>query len=249
MAKRKLLKRLAKILLGLAVVVVVGVAVALYVMSRQDREHAKFFDTGKSVNTFLSDYKRGVEEAVKKRDVSEITRFYYDRAALAEEVTGYLGTIASVQNTWCKIDMIEQIDPERRVVLRVKYILDGTDPRGAIFQDRYFYRWTLLNEAAGPGAFDWKITRDELIEGLRVAGDGGGFREVNPASVGIDFKHSRDPKLDASKLSARMKFGVIEHGSGGVSVVDYDNDGRQDIFFPDGVRSRLYRTVTDPATG
>src|ERR1043165_7116613 len=146
MAKRKLLKRLAKILLGLAVVVVVGVAVAVYVMSRQDREHAKFFDTGKSVNTFLSDYKRGVEEAVKKRDVSEITRFYsdrytspargrwvarpapdagdvavlnvvaegrgdYDRAALAEEVIGYLGTIASVQSTWCKIDMIEQIDP------------------------------------------------------------------------------------------------------------------------------------------
>ena len=284
MAKRKLLKRLAKILLGLAALVGVALAVALYVMGRQDKEHARFFDTGKSVNNFLSDYKRGVEEAVKKRDVSEITRFYserysspargrwvarpapdesdvsvlnvvaegrgdYDRAALAEEVIGYLGTIASVQSTWCKIDMIEQIDPERRVVLRVKYILDGTDPRGAIFQDRYFYRWTLLNEAAGPGAFDWKITRDELIEGLRVAGDGGGFREVNPASVGIDFKHSRDPKLDASKLSARMKFGVIEHGSGGVSVVDYDNDGRQDIFFPDGVRSRLYRNVTDPATG
>src|ERR1044072_6346372 len=225
MAKRKLLKRLAKILLGLAVVVGVGVAVALYVMSRQDKEHARFFETGKSVNTFLSDYKRGVEEAVKKRDVSEITRFYsdrysspargrwvtrpapdesdvsvlkvvadgredYDRAALAEEVASYLSTIASVQNTWCKIDMIEQIAPERRVVLRVKYILDGTDPRAAVFQDRYFYRWTLVNEADAPGAFDWKITRDEVVEGLRVAGDGEGFREVDAASVGIDFKHS-----------------------------------------------------------
>src|SRR5919199_2706237 len=216
MAKRKLLRRLAKIPFGLAAVIGVGVAVALYVMSRQDREHARFFNTGKSVNTFLSDYKRGVEEAFKKKDVSEVTRFYsdrysspargrwvtqpasdesdvsvlnvvaegrtdYDRAALAEEVAGYLGTIASVQNTWCKIDMIEQIDPERRVVLRVKYILDGTDPRGAVFQDRYFYRWTLVNEAAEPGAFDWKITRDELVEGLRVAGDGSGFRVINPA--------------------------------------------------------------------
>src|SRR5947209_5759882 len=79
MAKRKLLKRLAKILLGLAAVVGVGVAVALYVMGRQDREHARFFNTGKSVNNFLSDYKRGVEEAVRKRDVSEVTRFYSDR--------------------------------------------------------------------------------------------------------------------------------------------------------------------------
>src|SRR5438067_220963 len=284
MSKRKLLKRLAKILVGLAAVIGVGVAVALYVMNQKDKEHARFFDTGKSVNNFLSDYKRGVEEALKKKDISEVTRFYsdhynspargrwamrpapdesdvsvlkvvaegredYDKAALAEEVAGYLKTIASVQNSWCKIDMIEQIDPERRVVLRVKYILDGTDPQGALFQDRYFYRWTLVNEAAEPGAFDWKITRDELVEGLRVAGDGEGFREINPASVGIDFKHSRDPKLDASRYSAQMKFDIIEHGSGGVSVVDYDNDGRQDIFFPDGVRSRLYRNVTDPATG
>src|SRR2546423_107208 len=284
MSKRKLLKRLAKILVVIAAVIGVGVAIALYVMNQKDKEHARFFNTGKSVNSFLSDYKRGVEEALKKKDISEITRFYsdrynspargrwamrpapdesdvsvlkvvaegrgdYDKAALADEVTGYLKTVASVQNTWCKIDMIEQIDPERRVVLRVKYILDGTDPQGALFQDRYFYRWTLVNEAAGPGAFDWKITRDELVEGLRVAGDGEGFREVNPASVGIDFKHSRDPKLDASRYSARMKFDIIEHGSGGVSVFDYDNGGRQDISFPDGVHSRLYRNVTDLAGG
>src|SRR5205085_1386765 len=284
MSKRKLLKRLAKILVVIAALIGVGVAIALYVMNQKDKEHARFFNTGKSVNSFLSDYKRGVEEALKKKDISEITRFYsdhynspargrwamrpapdesdvsvlkvvaegredYDKAALAEEVAGYLSTIASVQNTWCKVDMIEQIDPDRRVVLRVKYLLDGTDPQGALFQDRHFYRWTLVNEAAEPGAFDWKIVRDELVEGLRVAGDGEGFREVTPASVGIDFKHSRDPKLDASRYSARMKFDIIEHGSGGVSAVDYDNDGRQDIFFPDGVRSRLYRNVTDPATG
>src|SRR5881227_1966796 len=79
MAKRKLLKRLAKILVGVAAVVGVGVAVALYVMSRQDKEHARFFNTGKSVNNFLSDFKRGVEEAVRKGDVSEVTRFYSDR--------------------------------------------------------------------------------------------------------------------------------------------------------------------------
>src|SRR5205085_2111083 len=94
-------------------------------------EHARFFDTGKSVNSFLGDYKRGVEEALKKKDISEIMRFYsdrynspargrwvtrpapdesdvsvlnvvaegredYDKAALAEEVAGYLSTIASV---------------------------------------------------------------------------------------------------------------------------------------------------------
>src|SRR5438270_14059459 len=158
MSKRKLLKRLAKILVSLAAVIGVGVAVALYVMSRQDKEHARFFDTGKSVNSFLSDYKRGVEEALKKKDISEITRFYsdrynspargrwamrpapdesdvsvlkvvaegredYDKAALAEEVADYLKTIASVQNSRSETAILEQIDPESRVVPPVKFIL------------------------------------------------------------------------------------------------------------------------------
>jgi hypothetical protein len=162
----------------------------------------------------------------------------------------YLASINSISNIWTKIDMIENIDLEKSVVLRVKFILDGTDPHGVVFQDRYFYRWYLVNEGT-PNAFDWKIVKDELVqnagmlEGLRVAGDGAGFKEVDLKAAGIDFKHSRDPKLDAEKYSAKMKFDIIEHGSGGVSVTDYDNDGRQDIFFPDGVRSRLYRNVSD----
>jgi hypothetical protein len=146
--------------------------------------------------------------------------------------------------------MIESIDLEKSVVLRVKFILDGTDPHGVVFQDRYFYRWQLVNEGT-PNAFDWKIVKDELVqnagmlEGLRVAGDGNGFKEVDLKAAGIDFKHSRDPKLDAEKYSSKLKFDIIEHGSGGASAVDYDGDGRQDIFFPDGVRSRLYRNVSD----
>src|SRR5204862_766528 len=132
MAKRKLLGRLAKTLFVLALVVCAAVAVALHWMSLKDKEHARFFNTGRSVNGFLSEYKHGVEEAFRKKDVSEVTRFYsdrysspargrwvmrpapdesdvsvlkvvaegrgdYDKAALDEEVAGYLSTIASVQ--------------------------------------------------------------------------------------------------------------------------------------------------------
>ena len=63
--------------------------------------------------------------------------------------------------------MIEEVELERRVVLRVKFILDGTDPHGAIFQDRYFYRWHLVNEGT-PKAFDWKIVKDELAMQLII---------------------------------------------------------------------------------
>jgi hypothetical protein len=284
MAKRKLLKTLLKTLGVLLVLGATAAGVALYVMARKDGEHARFYNTGKSVNAFLGGYSKAVREGFERRDAGAVARLYSDRFAspargrwvmregagegdvaifrlasdgrqdftkadINGEVARYFDTLASIKNIWTKIDMIEEVELERRVVLRVKFILDGADPRGALFQDRHFYRWTLANENAGSGEPAWKIVRDELIEGLRVAGDGGGFREVDPAAVGVDFRHARDPKLDASKYSARMKFDIIEHGSGGVSAVDYDNDDRQDIFFPDGVRSRLYGNVGGAEAG
>ena len=284
-SKRRFLKTLATIVVAVLLIVGVGIAVALYVMARRDREHAKFFNTGKSVNVFLSNYTRAIRESFEKKDPALVMNLYsdrfwspgrghwemvsteeesdvaisrvvikgqqdFDKQALRGEIANYLTTIASIKNIWTKIDMIEEVELERRVVLRVKFILDGTDPHGAIFQDRYFYRWQLINEGTST-AFDWKIIKDELvandglIEGIRVAGDGGSFKEVDLGTSGIDFKHSRDPKLNAEKYSAKMKFDIIEHGSGGASAADYDGDGRQDIFFPDGIRSRLYRNVSD----
>lgn len=283
--KKRLLKTLAKLTVVLLVITISVIAAALYLMGRRDKEHAKFFNTGKAVNVFLGNYTRAIRESFEKKDPAAVMSLYsdrfwspgrggwelgpakdesdvsvsrvvingkqdFDKQALRGEVVNYLGSITAIDNIWTKIDMIESIDLEKTVVLRVKFILDGKDPHGAVFQDRYFYRWQLVNEAKPP-AFDWKIVRDELVktngvlEGLRVAGDGGSFREVDLAAAGIDFKHSRDPKLDAEKYSAKMKFDIIEHGSGGASAIDYNGDSRQDIFFPDGVRSRLYRNVSD----
>src|SRR5215210_3203022 len=182
MAVKRTLKVTAKVLVGVSLVFAAAAAVALYVMKAQDREHQKFFNTGKSINGFLGNYKHGIEEAFRRGDASQITSLYsesyrspsrgrwvmkpargendvsvlkveaeggqeYDRKALEEELSGYLKTIASVDNIWCKIDMIEQVELEKSAVLRVKYILDGTDARGAVFEDRHFYRWHLANEA------------------------------------------------------------------------------------------------------
>src|ERR1044072_7490962 len=288
-AKKRLIKTLAKLIVVLLVIVVSVIAAVLYVMGRRDKEHAKFFNTGKSVNVFLGNYTKALRESFDKKDPAPVMSLYsvrfwspgrgrwemkpaseesdvsisrvvidgrqdFDKQQLRGEVVNYLASINSISNIWTKIDMIESIDLEKSVVLRVKFILDGTDPHGVVFQDRYFYRWYLVNEGTA-GAFDWKIVKDELVEnagqleGLRVGGDGAGFKDVDLKSAGIDFKHSRDPKLDAEKYSAKMKFDIIEHGSGGASVTDYENDGRQDIVFPDGVRSRLYRNVSEGSGG
>lgn len=281
--KRSLLRKFALVVVALAIIVTTSLTVVLYLMERRDKEHAKFYSTGKSVNVFLGNYSRSIRDAFDKKDSAPVLALYsesfsspsrgrwvskrdqdqsdvavyrmtseggidMDKAGLRDEVNGYLGSVSSIKNIWTKVDMIEHIELEKRVVLRVKYILDGKDPQGSIFQDRHFYRWHLVNEGGG-GDYDWKIVKDELIEGLRVAGDGSGFKELDLTAAGIDFKHQRDPKLNAEKFSAEMKFDIIEHGSGGASAVDFDGDGRQDIFFPDGVRSRLYRNATDDATG
>jgi len=168
----------------------------------------------------------------------------YATADLRNENEAYLNSLTSIDDVKFKIDMIEKIELERTVQLTVKFILDGKDNHGLPFQDRNFYRWYLANEG-GPDAYDWKILKDELVEGLRVGGDRRDFQGFETseelATIGIDYKHERDPKLNVKEHGSELKFGVIEHGSGGVSAVDYNNDGRPDIFFADGKRSRLYR--------
>src|SRR5689334_21936395 len=171
--KRRLFKALAKLFIVLLVIGTSVVAVALYLMARSDKEHAKFFNTGKSVNAFLGNYTRALRESFDKKDPAPVMSLYsdrfrspgrghwqmasageesdvsisrvvikgrddFDKQQLRGEVVNYLDSIKSISNIWTKIDMIEEVELERRVVLRVKFILDGIDPHGVVFQDRYF---------------------------------------------------------------------------------------------------------------
>jgi hypothetical protein len=273
---KKKIKKLARILIVLSLLVCVAAALTLYVMARKDKTHARFYNTGKSINKLLSDYNHALKEAFDKRDTAVLIRFYsdsysspargrwvtrrdndesdvacyrliaeghddYDKMNLRDELASYLAGLASIEDIKLKIDMIEKVELDRSAVLTVKFILDGHDREGALFQDRHFYRWHLVNEDATGADYDWKIVKDELVEGVRVAGDGRGFIEVDPFTVGIDYKHERDPKLNVKSPEVNLKFGVMEHGFGGVSATDYNNDGRPDVFFADGRRSRLYR--------
>ncbi len=287
MARRRILRKLLRVLIVVVALAVAIFALSLYVMARKDKEHERFYNTGKSVNHFLATYKHGLEEAFKKKDVSEITRFFssryaspgrgrwvlkpdqnasdvaclvltadgrkdYAKADLEDEFKSYLDGLASVQDIKFKIDMIEKVELEQTVQLTVKFILDGKDQRDTVFQDRNFYRWYLVNEG-GSAAYDWKIVKDELVEGVRVGGDGRDFQGFETkdelAAIGIDYKHERDPKLNIKEHGSQLKFGVIEHGGGGVSAVDYNNDGKPDIFFADGKRSRLYRNDGTDSSG
>ena len=67
MAKRRILKKLLRVLIVVAVLAIAIFAFSLFVMARKDKEHERFFNTGKSVNQFLATYKHGLEEASRRR--------------------------------------------------------------------------------------------------------------------------------------------------------------------------------------
>ncbi len=273
----------------LCVAVLVAVTVTLRGMEDSDRRHRRFYNSGKTINGFLSSYCKEIEKVYGSGDKAALLALYssgyhspgrgrvsfgeeqplgdvvrrrlrvegaedYGRGELAAELADYLGGIQSLEHTICKIDLIEEIELEAAARLTVKLIFDGTDDQGRAFQDRFFYRWHLAHETGSAGGapspeapaggdelgFGWRIRRDELVEGIRVAGDRGGLEEVEAAAVGIDFVHRRDPHLDMERYRRELKFGVIQHSSGGISAADYDRDGRPDLLFLDGEHCRLY---------
>jgi hypothetical protein len=181
-----------------------------------------------------------------KRNLVAFGNASANRESVLAEMKQYLKGITRLDHVKYKINLIEEIEPDVRAVLTVKCVLDGVDTDSHLFQDRFFFRWHIENRKNPSQPSNWKIVRDELVEGVRVAGPGDGFDRVDLDGVGIDYVHQRDPKLDKTNPSARLKFAVIEHSAGGVSAVDIDEDGRTDLFFSDGVYSRLFHNITPP---
>ena len=179
----------------------------------------------------------------------------YSIDELKEDLSRYIATSRSIENVECKIGEFELMRPHEEVVLTVNYLLNGEDTDDPRSQDRFVFRWNLKYvEGAKEDELHWQITKDELVEGVREAGKGTGFRRVENESIGLvgddgkQFVHARDPKLDPLKSSKPLKFGVIQHAAGGATSVDYDLDGKVDLFFPDGIQSRLYRNTSDGET-
>ena len=167
----------------------------------------------------------------------------FDREMALRDARYYLQGIKKLDYVKFKIDLIEEIVPDVSAVLTIKCVVDGQDLEGQLFQDRFFFRWHIENRGSD-GEAHWQILSDELVEGVRVAGNGQSFIRLETKDIGIDYKHCRNPKLDKNNPNVHLKFALIEHAAGGVSAVDFDDDGRTDLFFLDGVNSRLYKNVT-----
>jgi hypothetical protein len=254
--------RFAAILLVILLVIVVAM---VGFGSRVDGRGLEFFQAGKDVVDALDRFAvalgAGDADAVARmyapdfggtrlglltRDLADEkdgTRHYRQRsegAALdavgaAAEWRAYRDSFASIEEAGLHLERLEQWGGATLVAI-VRTEVIGTpkgSPRSGI--DRSRYRMSFVRTPDG-----LRIRSASLLSGERVIADRPQFEDVAHAA-GVDFLNAYYPAF----LNEPMRFGMIRYGPGGITAVDYDNDGFYDLFVPDGVRSRLFRNRGD----
>jgi hypothetical protein len=179
----------------------------------------------------LSPERDGVQRASFRTDCGQVSR-----KAAVEEWLSYIAGFDQVEKLSLHLHRIEQWRKPGRLVATVRLELIGTRGRGeASGVDRALLRmiWQV-----GDGRLE--ICDQSLIEGERILCEKPHFEDVSRLA-GIDFKNQYYPPF----LTEPLKFGMIRYGPGGISAVDYNNDGFYDLFIPDGVSSRLFRNRRD----
>jgi hypothetical protein len=86
---------------------------------------------------------------------------------------------------------------------------------------------------------EWKIIKQELIDGTRVAGIPSKYFTDVTAQAGIDFK----PGANEIFKQKHYNFAIADRAAGGVAAGDYDNDGYADLFFAGPSGGKLYRNT------
>ena len=134
------------------------------------------------------------------------------------------------------LDRLEEWKSATFLSASVRFEHIGT-PQGAARTciDRAYFRtsWQRNGEAL-------QLTSQKLIKGERIFSEQPHFANVAHAA-GIDFHNQYYPPF----LSEPLKFGMIRYGPGGITAVDYDNNGLYDLFIPDGAESKLFRNRGD----
>ncbi|MEM1182934.1 MAG: CRTAC1 family protein [Acidobacteriota bacterium] len=161
-----------------------------------------------------------------------------DKAAALEEWRAYRASLTEIDEAAFHLHRFERWDDnERAGVARLEVIAKaaGAERFGI---DRALVRFTLKPSAASPSG--WGLATAEMVEGRRVAADQAQFVDVAP-EAGVDFENQYYPGF----FSEDLKFEMLRFGPAGITAVDLNDDGWEDLFIPDGVRSRFFLNARD----
>jgi hypothetical protein len=238
-------------------------------MDAIDAEAERLAESGKSALALLGEYQAGVaaldvdrvlacyapdyardsegdwaERLVSDRDGIQVYEWHqerprpFTRADVAGQLAAYFKGKRSVEEGKFKLAAVEQPSwPDGAVVRAVLWVrATGSDGKASECHAHFRLRLHAID-----GAF--KIQSQELLRGETVTGDRTGFTDVT-ARAGITYRARHNPMLATPEWEPKV-YGIMKYANGGVSAVDYDNDGWCDIFFCDGASSRLYRNNGD----
>ncbi|HZY89028.1 MAG TPA: VCBS repeat-containing protein [Gemmataceae bacterium] len=259
-------------LLYLSVPVLLLAAAAVWAkvqMDAIDAEAARLADTGKAALALLGEYQAGVsaldvdrvlacyapdyasdsegnwsERLVSDRDGIQVYEWHQEsprpfmRADVAGQLAAFFKGKRSVEEGKFKLSAVEQPSWRDGAVVRAVLWVRATGQDGKATECHAHFR---LRLRAIDGSF--KIQSQELLHGETVTGDRTGFTDVT-ARAGITYRARHNPMLQTPEWEPKV-YGIMKYANGGVSAVDYDNDGWYDIFFCDGASSRLYRNNGD----
>lgn len=215
-------------------------------------EHATALAKGdleRALACYLDDYaspQEGVwvEELESERD--GVARYQwssrdpgpFDRDELASQLAGFMESTGSLTQAKLKLSALEEISRPGAAVVRSILWLRGERPGGESFESHATFRMWLEE-----GPLGWKISRRQLLEGETVTGSRQGFVDV-ATDAGLDFETRINPLFSTPEWNLE-KFGILKYGAAGVSAIDIDGDGWEDLFFGDGEHPRLFRNRGD----
>ncbi|MFL6260531.1 MAG: CRTAC1 family protein [Thermoanaerobaculia bacterium] len=159
-----------------------------------------------------------------------------DRGAALDEWRAYLDGFQSIEELGLHVHRVEAWEPAGEVTAQVRFEAIGT-PRG---RQRPGIDRALFRMRFEPVDGKLEIAEASLLEGERQESDRPQFEEIGQAA-GIAFQNRYYPPF----LNQPLRFGMIRYGPGGISAVDFDNDGFYDLLIPDGVQSRLFHNRHD----
>jgi hypothetical protein len=235
-------------------------------VDKVDSDGWRFFNTGKDTTVVL----RKLAVGLKKRDLATVESLYSPgfrgkrlgltdlmekenkdgirrlifrssgdtptRDAAISEWRSYLDSLETVEEAGLYVHRMEGWDKNGDTVVSTRFEVIAK-PKGAVYSgiDRAYFRMRFTGSGVA-----MRLVEASLIEGDRIIGDAPHFEDV-AKTAGIDFKNEYYPEF----LSQKLKFAMIRYGPAGISAADFDNDGFEDLFIPDGRESRLFRNNGD----
>ncbi len=154
-------------------------------------------------------------------------------AALAEKLAALRGNFAALERTEATLFDFRRRGPDREIVLGL--FLAGRGRRGELRQEGGRIRVT-LSPAPGGG---WQMASGSVVSWLAATAAEPLFEET-AAKAGLSRVHS--PYLPNARKNAPIPG---EHLPPGVAVLDFDGDGRPDLYICGGDGNRLYRNRGD----